>query len=205
MGAKEKRLTNHRIRRLRHTHLLQGRSRALLSNGSIQRSRNMRVQLGEATERDVAQIAEVRLTVADTLTKRFGVGSWSGRATERGVRFDMRNSKVFVAHHRGRLIATLRLTTKKPWAIDRTHFSASKRPLYLLSMAVTPDLQRRGIGRQCVKQVVEICRQWPADAIRLDAHDAPAGAGMFYAKCGFRNVGRAEYRGCPLLYFEWLT
>lgn len=164
----------------------------------------MRMQLREAKERDVSKVAGLRSSAADTLTKLFGVGHWSGIATERRVCLDMRNSKVFVGHHEGRLVATLRLTTKKPWAIDRTHFSASKRPLYLLSMAVAPDLQRRGIGRQCVKQIREICRRWPADAIRLDAYDAPAGAGMFYAKCGFRNVGRAEYRGCPLLYFEWL-
>ena len=165
----------------------------------------MRVKLREAADGDVLGIAELRSAAADTLTKRFGAGDWSGIATERGVRFDMRNSKVFVAHYKGRLAATLRLTTKKPWAIDRTYFSASKRPLYLLSMAVTPDLQRQGIGQQCVELIREICRRWPADAIRLDAYDAPAGAGMFYAKCGFRNVGRAEYRGCPLLYFEWLN
>jgi GNAT superfamily N-acetyltransferase len=164
----------------------------------------MRVKLSEVEESDVSKVAELRSATADTLTKRFGVGHWSGIATEKGVRFDMRNSKVFVAHHKNSLIATLRLTTKKPWAIDRTCFSASKRPLYLLSMAVAPDLQRQGIGRQCVEQIRDICRRWPADAIRLDAYDAPAGAGMFYAKCGFRNVGRAEYRGCPLLYFEWL-
>jgi GNAT superfamily N-acetyltransferase len=164
----------------------------------------MRVKLREAAERDVLNIAQLRTAAAETLTKRFGVGHWSGIATEKAVRFDMRNSKVFVAVHRSRLVATLRLATKKPWAIDRTYFNASKRPLYLLSMAVTPDLQRQGIGRQCVEEIREICRRWPADAIRLDAYDTPAGAGGFYAKCGFRNVGRAEYRGCPLLYFEWL-
>ena len=47
-------------------------------------------------------------------------------------------------------------------------------------------------------------KAWPADAIRLDAYDAPAGAGDFYAKCGFREVGRATYRGVPLVYFELL-
>jgi GNAT superfamily N-acetyltransferase len=164
----------------------------------------MRVQLREATVGDVPDIAELRTMAADALTKRFGAGQWSGVATERGVCFDMRNSKIFVACTKDRTVATLRLATKKPWAIDRSYFSPSKRPLYLLSMAVVPDLQRRGIGQQCIEQAREICRQWPADAIRLDAYDAPAGAGMFYAKCGFRNVGRAEYRGCPLLYFEWL-
>ena len=164
----------------------------------------MRVKLREAADRDVLKIAALRSAAADTLTKRFGAGHWSGVATERGVRFDMRNSKVLVALHKRSLVATLRLTTKKPWAIDRTYFNASKRPLYLLSMAVAPDLQGRGIGRQCVKHIREICRRWPADAIRLDAYDAPAGAGIFYEKCGFRCVGRSEYRGCPLLYFEWL-
>ena len=48
----------------------------------------------------------------------------------------------------------------------------------------------------------EIARAWPGDAIRLDAYDAAAGAGEFYAKCGFREVGRATYRGTPLIYFE---
>ena len=164
----------------------------------------MRVKLREAAEGDVLDIVALRSATADKLTKRFGVGHWSGIATEKGVRYDMRNSKVLVAHRKSRLVATLRLTTKKPWAIDRTYFSASKRPLYLLSMAVTPDLQRQGIGKECVEQAREVCRGWLADALRLDAYDAPAGAGGFYAKCGFRNVGRAEYRGCPLLYFEWL-
>jgi GNAT superfamily N-acetyltransferase len=165
----------------------------------------MRVKLSEAADQDVAKIAELRMATAAALTRRFGTGPWSGLATEKGVRFDLRNSKVLVAYHQGRLIATLRLTTKKPWAIDRSYFSASLRPLYLLSMAVTPDLQRQGIGRQCLEEIRGICRRWPADAIRLDAYDAPAGAGPFYAKCGFRQVGQAAYRGCPLLYFEWLA
>jgi len=183
--------------------LLRGRICAIVRGDHVNIRRDMRVQLKEATEGDVAKIVGLRLAAAAALTKQFGAGHWSGKATERGVLFDMRNSKVFVAYHKDRLMATLRLTTRKPWAIDRTYFSASKRPLYLLSMAVAPDLQRRGIGNQCVMQIMETCRRWPADAIRLDAYDAPAGAGMFYEKCGFRKVGRSEYRGCPLLYFEW--
>jgi hypothetical protein len=47
--------------------------------------------------------------------------------------------------------------------------------------------------------------QWPADAIRLDAFDAEAGAGGFYSKCGFREVGRVSYRNVPLIYFEMLV
>jgi GNAT superfamily N-acetyltransferase len=183
---------------------LRGRNGAFVSASHLNARRNMRVKLTEAAETEALKIAELRSEVADTLTERFGKGHWSLLATGKGVRAELKDSKVFVAQQDGRLVATLRLTTRKPWAIDPSYFSACGRPLYLVSMAVAPDLQRQGIGRQCVEEVREICRRWPADAIRLDAYDAPAGAGDFYAKSGFRNVGKANYRGCPLLYFEWL-
>jgi GNAT superfamily N-acetyltransferase len=164
----------------------------------------MCIKLEVAKPDDVPDIVILRAAVAAKLTAQHGEGPWSGVSTEKGVLFDLRNSKVFVVRRRQGLAATVRLTTKKPWAIDPSYFSPCHRPLYLLSMAVAPDLQRQGMGRQCLEAIREIGRQWPADAIRLDAYDAPAGAGPFYGKCGFRPVGRASYRGCPLAYFELL-
>ena len=61
---------------------------------------------------------------------------------------------------------------------------------------------REGIGRRCMVEVVKFARAWPADAIRLDAYDAEAGAGPFYARCGCAEVGRVVYRNAPLIYFE---
>jgi len=69
-------------------------------------------------------------------------------------------------------------------------------------MAVAPDLRRRRIGRYLIEEGTTAARAWPSDAIRLDAHDGAAGAGSFYAKCGFLEVGRTTYRGVPLVYFE---
>jgi predicted N-acetyltransferase YhbS len=71
-------------------------------------------------------------------------------------------------------------------------------------MAVAPELQRQGIGRDLVREGLAVARTWPSQAIRLDAYDAAAGAGEFYAKCGFREVGRVTYRTVPLVYFELL-
>ena len=116
----------------------------------------------------------------------------------------MRISRVFVARDGNSVIATLRLATKKPWAIDKSYFQECKKPLYLTDMAVAPDVQRQGIGRLCVEEMKRIAREWPADAIRLDAYDAEAGAGGFYSKCGFQEVGRVTYRKTPLIYFERL-
>jgi GNAT superfamily N-acetyltransferase len=69
-------------------------------------------------------------------------------------------------------------------------------------MAVHPELQRRGVGRLLLKEAEALARAWPADAIRLDAFDAEAGAGAFYAKCGYHEVARVTYKQNPLVYFE---
>ena len=116
----------------------------------------------------------------------------------------MRIGRVWIARSGRAAVATFRLGTRKPWTIDRSYFTHSATPLYLTDMAVRPDYQRRGIGRQCVDEIVRVARAWPADAIRLDAYDAEAGAGPFYARCGFRHVGNAVYRGVPHLYYEMI-
>ena len=161
--------------------------------------------LQEATESDVVAITKLRAAVAHDLTNRFGHGHWSSTGTENGVRLDLRKPGLFVARRRRRIIATLRLSTKKPWAIDPAYFTDADHPLYLTNMAVEPDLQRMGIGRSCLADAIRIAREWPATAIRLDAYDADAGAGGFYARCGFREVARVEYRSVPLIYYERLV
>jgi len=70
---------------------------------------------------------------------------------------------------------------------------------------VSPDVQGQGLGRRCLDEARAIAKAWPADAIFLDAYDTAAGAGEFYRKCGFREVGRVTYRGTPLIYYEWLV
>jgi GNAT superfamily N-acetyltransferase len=165
-------------------------------------SRSTKFSFTPATDRDVPALATLHTSVAAHLTAQYGQGPWSGETTEKGVRFAMRMSKVFVARSGTEIVGALRLTTRKPWAIDTRHFSPSRKPLYLLAMAIAPAKQRRGLGTRCLKEAVKIAQAWPADAIRLDAFDAPAGAGGFYTKCGWTEMGRATYRGASLIYFE---
>ncbi len=120
----------------------------------------------------------------------------------KGVLHSLRTSRTLVVRRGPDIVATLRLVTKKPWAIDTKYFTPVKRPLYLLDMAVAPALQRQGVGRELLAAATPVARAWPADAIRLDAYDAPAGAGRFYERCGYREAGRAVYRKTPLIYYE---
>jgi GNAT superfamily N-acetyltransferase len=142
--------------------------------------------------------------VAEHLTRQFGWGHWSSDVTDKSVVRDLKHSRILLARRADRIVGTLRLATKKPWAIDTRHFTTVHRPLYLLDMAVEPSAQRQGVGRYLIERAVDTAREWPADAIRLDAYDSPAGAGGFYTKCGLREVGRVVYRNVPLIYFELL-
>jgi GNAT superfamily N-acetyltransferase len=147
----------------------------------------------------------VRTAVALNLTELHGQGHWSSPVSERGAELALRHSQVILLFDGAALVGTLRLGNKKPWAIDKTYFTDVGRPIYLTDMAVDPVRQRQGLGRRLIEEALTLARNWPADAIRLDAYDAPAGAGAFYEKCGFRERGRVTYRKVPLVYYERLV
>jgi ribosomal protein S18 acetylase RimI-like enzyme len=162
------------------------------------------VRFRDATLKDVAAIAGLQNAAAGALTARFGEGHWSTLVTERSVELSLRQARVRVGIADKRIVSVLRLATKKPWAIDMSYFTPVKRPLYLTGMAIAVQHQRRGVGKQALADARAVATAWPADAIRLDAFDANAGAGRFYAKCGFNERGRVKYRGDPLIYYELL-
>ena len=164
----------------------------------------MALSIGVATLDEATAIARLQTRVAEDLTRQHGAGHWSAAVTGQNVANGIASSAVLVARDEGVVVGTLRLVAKKPWAIDPAYFANVRRPLYLLSMAVEPARQRTGIGRRLLDEARIVGRAWPADAIRLDAYDHAAGAGPFYAKCGYREVGRVTYRSVPLRYFELL-
>ena len=164
----------------------------------------MKLRFRDARPDDVSVIAALQNAAAGALTERFGAGHWSSLVSERSATLAQRNARVRLGVAGKKILTVLRLATKKPWAIDVSYFTPVKRPLYLTGMAVSVAHQKTGLGRLALEDACAVARSWPAQAIRLDAYDAAAGAGPFYAACGFREVGRASYRGVPLVYFEKL-
>ena len=164
----------------------------------------MQLRFRDATAADAPVLAGLQNAAAGALTARFGAGHWSSLFTERGAVLAQRHSKVRVGRNGKQIVTVLRLATKKPWAIDVSYFTPVKRALYLTGMAVSVAHQGKGLGRLALEDACTIAAAWPADAIRLDAYDAVAGAGAFYANCGFQERGRVVYKGAPLVYYELL-
>jgi len=71
-------------------------------------------------------------------------------------------------------------------------------------MTIVPARQRQGIGKKCLDKAERIAATMGADAIRLDAYDAAVGAGGFYERCGYAEMGRVTCRNAPLVYYELL-
>ena len=164
----------------------------------------MILKFSDAKPADAAAIAALQNATAGALTALYGAGHWSNLGSERGVFSSMRHARYRVGRIDKKIHTVLRLATKKPWAIDVSYFTPVKKPLYMTGMAVSVAHQGQGFGRQAMEDAIKVARAWPADAIRLDAYDAKAGAGEFYAKCGFAERGRVVYKGNPLVYYELL-
>ena len=82
------------------------------------------------------------------------------------------------------IVGMLRLAIKKPWAIDTSfYFAKCDRPLYLVGGCNAGKTASRN-WQTVLSKKPNRSPAWPADAIRLDAYDADAGAGGFYASCG---------------------
>jgi GNAT superfamily N-acetyltransferase len=157
-----------------------------------------------ATPVDVEPVVALRAAVAEDSTRRNGRGHWSSVGTDKSVLRDIRTSHVILAWGDQSPVGTARLATKRPWAINPAYFTACSEPLYLTDMAVSPRFQGQGIGRRLLDQAKAVAANHGARAIRLDAYDGPAGAGGFYAKCGFSERGRVSYRATRLIYYELL-
>jgi GNAT superfamily N-acetyltransferase len=157
-----------------------------------------------ATEADIPALLDLQLAVDADQTRRFGTDRWSTTITERSVARGLKSSRVLIATRHGQIVGELRMATKKPWAIDLKYFTPVAKALYFHDVHVKPRCQRTGIGRQLIERAKTTAREWPVDAIRLDAYNGSSGGGPFYAKCGFTEVGRTVYRGVPLVYFEFV-
>jgi GNAT superfamily N-acetyltransferase len=155
-----------------------------------------------ATPPDAEELAALRNAVAADQFLRFGVKSFN--TTARGTLCDMRWGTILIARHKNQIVSSLLLVKKKPWAIDVSYFTPVEHPLYVRSMNTHPVFQHCGAGTRLLKHALAFARRNGSNAVRLDAFDAPHGAGDFYIKCGWAPRGRALYRKTPHLYFEYL-
>ncbi len=163
------------------------------------------VSISVAKRSEIGALAALRIAVAERMTQEFGEGHWSSRPSRAEVLRQLRASRVLVARRDAAIVGTVRLVQALPGVIDTRAFTPVASAFYVLGLAVAPECRGAGIGRRLMDAAKETARSRGAQALWLDAYEHPAGAGAFYAKCGFRMVGRTKLQDLPLLWFEWLV
>jgi hypothetical protein len=114
--------------------LLRGPQKRLNHPAPKPHGKPMDLRLQPTTSADASTLADLHASVAEHLTSLHGIGPWSMKSSEMGVLFAMRTSKAFVARQRTDVMATLRLATKKPCAIDTSYFAPCRKPPYLVAI-----------------------------------------------------------------------
>jgi ribosomal protein S18 acetylase RimI-like enzyme len=71
-----------------------------------------------------------------------------------------------------------------PWSLE----CAPQDILYVHTLAVHPSLQKKGIGKIVVCEIISLARRLGKKAIRLDVLSACREAERLYVACGFRFV-----------------
>jgi GNAT superfamily N-acetyltransferase len=164
----------------------------------------MKTSISIASMHDARALADLRGCVARGMTREFGEGHWSPCPSKAEVVRQLRASQILIARRDAEIIGTVRLARVLPGIIDSEAFTKVDTALYVLGLAVAPEVRRQGIGRDLMDAAKESARAWPANALWLDAYDHVAGAGAFYQACGFRAVGSSLKGEIPLIFYEWL-
>lgn len=160
------------------------------------------LRLRRADHDDIPLARNILLAAAADLTARFGEGHWSGSRGVGTLEKYVDAGTLQVIESDRAAVGTLRLTDRKIGFYKSTWFAHPD--AYLLDMALHPSRQSQGIGRLALREAESLAASVGLRALRLDAYAGPAGAGGFYAKCGYERVHTGEIRGVPLEYFEKL-
>jgi ribosomal protein S18 acetylase RimI-like enzyme len=76
--------------------------------------------------------------------------------------------------------------------------------LEVQQLYVSPQFQRRGVGRLLMDAAIVYAQQWAASGIVLSVWSEADWATSFYAGYGFRSLGTVPYRLGSAEYVDWL-
>jgi GNAT superfamily N-acetyltransferase len=137
------------------------------------------------------------------LVARFGEGHWAVVLSLSGTRERAKLGELYLIEDSGLAVATFILNRRRPgWYHDSWFADPGAKSGYLTHLAVRPESQRQGIGRYALAEAERWCRTADLAALRFDAYQGPAGAGPFYAKCGYTLRHSNKFRGVELHYYE---
>ncbi|RKP51548.1 GNAT family N-acetyltransferase [Cohnella endophytica] len=120
---------------------------------------------------------------------------------------DLRSRNSFGIVRDGRVVAAIVLDAKQSSKYAKLDWADKQgRPACIHRLAVHPDYQGQGLGKQLLRFAESLAGRRGYSSIRLDVYTENPGAVGMYSRAGYRQVGKIEFpfRQAPYLCFEKL-
>ena len=150
------------------------------------------VHLRTATPDEAPAILALRTAAERWLADR-GIEQWHpGEITLAGATSQARDGEWHLASDNGVACATLRLLWSDPlW----TGIGTQRPAVYVHGLVIDRAYAGQGLGARLLDWATEQGRQAGAEVLRLDCVEINPALRSYYARIGFREVGRRDFDG----------
>lgn len=151
----------------------------------------------KCTEADITEVGIFYDKVVEYLDRTINYPKWVYKVypSEESVREKVQADCQFLCEEQGKIVGAFVLNDDPDGAYENTSWSREiPQGKYMVchTLAIAPDRQGLGIGKQLVEFCVEYAKQQGFQAVRLDVVPENTPARKLYEKCGFTYAGDVD-------------
>ena len=147
----------------------------------------------QAQPSEATRVSELLQKCGRDIEQRLGLRNWAVPYPLELIQQQAEGGFVWVLEEDGQFIGTFTLDFDLPEEYAANWFTEPQvSAAYLHRLAVDPDIQGRGLGAHCLREVERVARQSGAAWLRFDAYSRNPGIQTFYRKQGFTPLREFE-------------
>ncbi len=163
------------------------------------------LHLTPATPADFAAVCQLYQSVCAVMSKEPSPQwVWGEYPSEDFLRETLDAGALYVAKEGETLLCAVTVDTHFDPEYEGVNWLFGTKPGAFHRLAIAPDQQGRGLGRQVIEEVGRILREMGCDSLRIDTYSPNENARKLYGRVGFRAAGEVRFfhRPLPFICYE---
>lgn len=152
--------------------------------------------LTKAIQSDFASVCELyQAAIADMHARGICQWHWGDYPNEGQIREDIAAGALWIIRREVRVVGAVSLNGFFDPVYDEVNWLFGVKPGVFHRFALHPDAQGHGLGRQALKDILDILRGMGCDSLRIDTHATNKRALTLYQSLGMRVSGSVSHPG----------
>ncbi len=163
------------------------------------------LHLTPATSADFAAICELYQSVCAVMAKDASPQwVWGEYPSEDFLRESLDAGTLYIGKEADALLCAVTIDAHFDPEYADVNWLFGVKPGAFHRLAISPDQQGRGLGKQAVAEVCRVLREMGCDTLRIDTYSPNEHAQKLYQRVGFRTAGEVKFvhRPLPFICFE---